>query len=317
MMGGDIWVESEEGRGSQFHFTVRLGVADRRDFKIGSVAPREILRGVTVLIVDDNRTNLRILEGMLKRWEMKWASVQSGDEAISQLVSAQKKGEGFGLILTDMHMPEMDGFELVERIRQMPELFAATIMMLTSPGHRGDAARCEKLGVSAYLLKPIRQSELREAIARVLGAREQKGTIPLVTRFSLGAARNASEFLRVLLAEDNPVNQRLIVKLLEKRGHRVTLAGNGREAVEALQRASFDVVLMDVQVPETDGLEATAAIRMKENGAGAHIAIIALTAHAMKGDREKCLGAGMDGYLTKPIQPRELDKVLEKYFQHR
>ncbi len=210
-------------------------------------------------------------------------------------------------------MPEMDGFELIERVRSRPELSTAMILMLTSAGHRGDAERCRELGVAAYLLKPIRQSELREAIARVLGAREQAGAIPLVTRYSLQDARDPETVLRVLVAEDNPVNQRLAVRLLEKRGHRVVLAGNGREALEALAKDSFDLVFMDVQMPEMDGIEATGGIRKREMGTDRHQLVIALTAHAMKGDRDRCLAAGMDGYLCKPIRPQELDAMLEKY----
>jgi signal transduction histidine kinase/DNA-binding response OmpR family regulator len=317
MMGGKIWVESEVGRGSQFHFTARLGVADVKEIKVGSIAPPETLRGVKVLVVDDNRTNRRILEGMLRRWAMRSTCVEHGEDALAQLTGAREAGEPYGLILTDMHMPKMDGFTLIERIRQRPELSTATIMMLTSAGHRGDAARCQELGVAAYLLKPIRQSELREAVARVLGAREQDGAIPLITRFSLQDAREPSAFLRVLLAEDNLVNQRLAVRLLEKRGHRVVVAGNGREALQALEKDSFDLVFMDVQMPEMDGLEATAAIRERETRSGLHQPIIALTAHAMKGDREKCLAGGMDGYLTKPIRPQELDDILEDYLARR
>ena len=317
MMGGKIWVESEVGRGSQFHFTVRLGAADAKEIKLGTVAPPELLRGVKVLVVDDNRTNRRILEGMLLRWHMKPTSVDCAAAALAQLFAALEAGEPYPLILTDMHMPEMDGFALIEQIRHRPELSAATIMMLTSAGHRGDAARCQDLGVSAYLLKPIRQSELREAVARVLGAREQDGAIPLVTRFSLQDAREPDAYLRVLLAEDNLVNQRLAVRLLEKRGHRVAVADNGLEALLALEKDSYDLVLMDVQMPEMDGLEATAVIRQKEKGTGLHQAVVALTAHAMKGDREKCLAVGMDGYLTKPIRPQELDQLLEIYVARR
>jgi signal transduction histidine kinase/DNA-binding response OmpR family regulator len=317
MMGGSIWVSSAAGAGTQFHFTVRLRAADAKAIVVGTIAPPEILRGVKVLVVDDNRTNRRILEGMLKRWEMKPTSVEGGEEALAELSVARGSGAPYGLILTDMHMPKMDGFTLVERIRQRPELSTATIMMLTSAGHRGDAARCQELGVAAYLLKPIRQSELREAIARVLGAKGQEGAIPLVTRYSLQDARDPSAFLRVLLAEDNPVNQRLVTRLLEKRGHRVAVAVNGHEVLEALNKESFDLVLMDVQMPEMDGLEATAAIREKEKGSGLHQAVIALTAHAMKGDRERCLEAGMDGYLSKPIRPRELDAILESYLAQR
>jgi CheY-like chemotaxis protein len=191
------------------------------------------------------------------------------------------------------------------------------MMMLTSAGHRGDAERCKSLGISAYLLKPIRQSELREAIARVLGAKEQQGAIPLITRFALYDARDPKSVLSVLLVEDNAVNQRLATRMLEKRGHRVVLAGNGLEALEALAKGSFDLVFMDVQMPEMDGFQATAAIREKEKGTDARLPVIALTAHAMKGDRERCLAAGMDGYLTKPIKPPELDDILENFLARR
>ncbi len=317
MMGGRIWVASELGRGSQFHFTTRLGVADTKVIEVGAIAPPEFLRGVSVLVVDDNRTNRRILEGMLKRWEMKVTSVEGGAEALAQLCAALESGKPYGLVLTDMHMPGMDGFALVERIRERPELSTATIMMLTSAGHRGDAARCQELGVSAYLLKPIRQSELREAVARVLGAKEQKGAIPLITRYSLQDVREPSGSLRVLVAEDNLVNQRLVTRLLEKKGHFVVVAGNGREAREALEKESFDLVLMDVQMPVMDGFEATAAIRKREGGKGIRVPVVALTAHAMKGDRGKCLAGGMDGYLTKPIRPQQLDELLEKYLARR
>jgi two-component system sensor histidine kinase/response regulator len=317
MMGGTIWVESQVGRGSQFHFTARLGIADTKIIEIGAVAPPEILRGVRVLVVDDNRTNRRILEGMLGRWEMKSSSAQDGEEALAKLSEAQEAGEPFALILMDMHMPKMDGFELIGEIRHSPHPSTAMIMMLTSAGHRGDAARCQELGVAAYLLKPIRQSELREAIARVLGAREQKGVIPLITRYSLHDAREPATSLRILLAEDNAVNQLLASRLLEKRGHFVVVAGNGREALEALQKEHFDLVFMDVQMPVMDGFEATAAIRKQEVGGGVHLPVVALTAHAMKGDREKCLAAGMDGYLTKPIRPQELDEVLRDYLSRR
>jgi signal transduction histidine kinase/DNA-binding response OmpR family regulator len=317
MMGGKIWVQSETGHGSQFHFTVRFGIADAKPVLIGSVAAPEILSGVKVLIVDDNRTNRRILEGMLKRWEMKSTSVESGADALTHLTEAQHAGDPFALIVTDMHMPEMDGFTMVERIRQLPELSAAIVMMLTSAGHRGDAARCQELGISAYLLKPIRQTELREAIARVLGAAETAGAIPLVTRYSLGDARDPSTILRILLAEDNPVNQRVASRMLEKRGHRVQVVSDGREAVMALEKETFDLIFMDVQMPVMDGFEATAEIRKKEQGGTFRHPIIALTAHAMKGDKERCIAAGMDGYLSKPIRAQELEEILDKYVAQR
>ena len=313
MMGGKIWVESEVRRGSEFHFTAKLGLAHAKPAEPGALAPMVNLSGVKVLVVDDNRTNRRILEGMLKRREMNAASVEGAEEALEQLCAALAMGDPFELILTDMHMPKMDGFALVERIRQRPELSAATIMMLTSAGHRGDAARCEELGVSAYLLKPIRQSLLREAVARVLGTKEQEGAIPLITRHSLQGSQKPSASLRILLAEDNLVNQRLAMRLLEKRGHSVVVAGNGRETLAAFESGGFDLILMDLQMPEMDGFEATAAIRDREREGGNRISIVALTAHAMKGDREKCLAAGMDGYLTKPIRPQELDELLEFY----
>jgi two-component system sensor histidine kinase/response regulator len=268
-------------------------------------------------VADDNRTNRRILEGMLKRWEMNSTLVEEGEMALTALSSALDAREPYALVLTDMHMPKMDGFGLIEQIRQRPELSAAVIMMLTSAGHRGDAARCQELGVAAYLLKPIRQSELREAIARVLGAGEQKTAIPLITRYSLGDAPDPMAVLRVLVAEDNAVNQRLASRLLEKRGHRVTVTANGREAVETLANQTFDLVLMDVQMPEMDGFEATAVIREREKHSGAHVPIIALTAHAMKGDKDRCLAAGMDGYLAKPIRSQELDDILETCLSQR
>jgi PAS domain S-box-containing protein len=318
LMDGNMWVESEVGRGTQFHFTARLKTSEK-PIAVGTTASPETLRGVRVLIVDDNRTNRRILEGMLKRWDMKSTSVEDGEEALVRLSITQNAGEPYALVLTDMHMPKMDGFSLIEQIRQRPELSAAIIMMLTSAGHRGDGARCQELGVAAYLLKPIRQSELREAIARVLGAPAQKGAIPLVTRYSLQDARDPQTILWVLVAEDNAVNQLLATRLLEKRGHRVVMTANGREALEAIAKDKFDLVLMDVQMPEMDGLQATSELRKKEKekGDGIHQPIIALTAYAMKGDQERCLAAGMDGYLTKPIAPQELDAILEIYVARR
>jgi len=209
----------------------------------------------------------------------------------------------------------MDGFDLVERIKLRPELCAATIMMITSAGHRGDAEHCRKLGVTAYLLKPVRQSELREAVARVLGTQGQKYKQLPITRYAIQNASDPKTLLWVLVAEDNEVNQRLATRLLEKKGHRVVMTSNGREALEALAKDRYDLAFMDVQMPEMDGFQATSALREreKEKGDGFHQPVIALTAHAMKGDQERCLAAGMDGYLTKPIGQQQLNEILEKY----
>jgi signal transduction histidine kinase/CheY-like chemotaxis protein/HAMP domain-containing protein len=317
MMGGRIWVDSSAGRGSQFHFTAQLEAvaveSDADPIDVGVRPALETLRGAKVLVVDDNRTNRRILEGLLNRWEMESTSVESGAEALEQLSAASGAGEPYELILTDLNMPVMDGFTLVEHIRERSNLSAATIMMLSSGGNRGDAARCQQLGMAAYLMKPIRQSELREAIARALGARKHDGAMPLITRYTLGSAVDSPAFLRILLAEDNPVNQLLMTRLLEKRGHHVKLAGNGREALAALAQARYDLVFMDLQMPEMDGLEATAAIRAGEQTSGLHQMIVALTAHAMKGDSDRCLAAGMDDYLSKPVALQDLDELLERY----
>jgi two-component system sensor histidine kinase/response regulator len=313
MMGGRLWVESELGVGSRFHFTARLGTVAKPHVVAESGTSPALLRGVKVLIVDDNRTNRRILEGLARRWGMHPSMASDAEKALAELAAAAAAKQPFGLILTDMHMPKMDGFGLVGRIKENDGPSTATIMMLTSGGQRGDAARCSELGIAAYLLKPVRQSELRDAIARVLGAKDKAGAISMITRTTIEAEADPTRRLRILLAEDNPVNQKLAIRLLEKRGHEVTLAENGREALTALDKQSFDLVLMDVQMPEMDGLEATRLLRTQEQATGKRQAVVAMTALAMKGDRERCLGAGMDGYLTKPIRPQELDEMLEQY----
>ncbi|HXG92791.1 MAG TPA: response regulator [Blastocatellia bacterium] len=308
MMGGRIWLESEEGHGSRFYFTAR--------FQSLGPAPAPILRppkmkfqGLKALIVDDNATNRRILEEMLRAWGINAATASSGTEAFQAMELAKRSGQPFGLVLLDSLMPVMDGFEIAERILSGEEAMRPKVMMLTSGGRRGDAARCRELGVAAYLPKPIAQSKLLRAIEDVLNgsvSREQQQT--LVTRHSL---RESDSRLRILLAEDNPVNQHLILRLLEKRGYSVRVANNGREALDLLDEESFDIVLMDVQMPVMGGFEATEVIRKREVSTGNHIPIVALTAHAMKGDRERCLEAGMDAYLPKPVRADELFRTFE------
>lgn len=307
MMNGRIWVESDLGKGSTFHFTASLGVQDKPSLRSAPLQPAQ-LRDLHALIVDDNYTNRRVLQGMLTRWGMRPTAVEGGRAALQALEIAKSTGHPFPLILLDGQMPEMDGFALAEQIQKDPGLLAVTIMMLTSAGHLGDAARCRELGISAYLVKPIRQTELVDAICQVLNKVSKARNIPLVTRHTLQENKHRS---RVLLVEDNAVNQTLAVRLLEKRGYSVTVAGNGREAVEAFENNQFDVVLMDIQMPEMDGFEATATIRAKEKLTAGHVPIIAITAHALKGDQERCISAGMDGYISKPIRTNELFSTIE------
>ncbi|MBX3026935.1 response regulator [bacterium] len=307
MMGGRLWVESEPGRGSTFHCTARVGVA--------ALAPRANLDGETVaqlrdlraLVVDDNATNRRLVEQCLRNWRMLPTAVESGAEALRALIRARAAGTPFPLVLIDGRMPEMDGFALAARIQEDPTLTGSTVLMLTSDDRPGDLARCRELGIAAYLVKPIRQSELLDAIVTALGSPEPRASAPPPAPRAAGG-----RVLRVLLAEDNQVNQRLAVRLLEKRGHQVVVVDNGRDAVATAVEQRFDLVLMDVQMPEMDGFEATAALRAAERGTGIRRPIIAMTAHAMKGDRERCLLAGMDDYLAKPIQPSELFELIDR-----
>ena len=313
MMGGRIWVNSAPGKGSCFHFTARLATSDVAPFEQPKSIVPSILVGVKVLIVDDNRTNRRILEGLVTRWGMLSTAASDGEQALVLYTAAAANDDPFRLILTDMHMTKMDGFSLVERLKHDPIVCTSTIMMLTSGGQSGDAKRCEELGIAAYLLKPVRQNELREAIARVLSARESSETSPLITRYTLRDKAHTGKTLKILLAEDNPVNQKLARRMLEKRNHTVTVVGNGREALAALENHSYDLVLMDMQMPEMDGFVATSKLRDQEKLTGKHQPVIAMTALAMNGDKERCMASGMDGYISKPIRPQELDDILNAY----
>ncbi|HEV2350209.1 MAG TPA: response regulator [Terriglobia bacterium] len=314
LMGGRVWVESEPGGTTTFHFTAQFGLVSAPPPKLISSAPMD-LWNVRVLVVDDSVTNQRALEGALLIWSMAPTSVKSASSALAALSKAREKGDSFALVLVDSGLPEMDGFELVEKIRQDPELATTPVVMLSAAGQRGDAARCRQLDVQAYLTKPVLQTELRKAITMALAGRTQAGDRSgLVTRHSL---RESRRVLRILLVEDNPINQTLAVRLLEKRGHTVVTADDGQEALEILETSEFtgfDLVLMDVQMPRLDGYETTAAIREREKLRGQHLPIVAITAHALKGDAERCLKAGMDGYVSKPVRPDDLYEAIERLF---
>ena len=260
-------------------------------------------------MVDDNATNRRILEEILTGWGMRPTLVDRGLAAIHALDRALAGGRPFPLAIIDFQMPDLDGFGLAARIKARPELATTMVMMLSSVGQKGDAIRCRELGVASYLTKPVRQSVLLEAILSVLAANDRPLDHPvLVTRHTINEAPRS---LRILVAEDNAVNRMLVTALLSKRGHTSVSVVNGREAVAAVANSAFDLVLMDVQMPEMDGLQATVAIRKAEEITGAHVPIVALTAHAMKGDREACLAAGTDEYLSKPVNATELFALIE------
>ncbi len=307
MMDGRIWVESEEGRGSKFQFTARFRKVKAGSPEVVPARPEELI-GLPVLIVDDNRTNRRILTEMTANWGMQACTAESGPTALAVLKEAQSQHRAIRLAIIDANMPGMDGFELAEQVKKDPLLTRAIIMMLTSSGWHGDAARCRQVGISAYLLKPISKSELLLAIRKLLGHAPQSAAAEAAP----GTPAKPQLGLRILVAEDNAVNQALIIRVLEKMGNTAVLAKNGREAVENWENEQFDLIFMDVQMPELDGFGATAAIREKEKATGKHIPIIAMTAHALKGDRERCLEGGMDGYISKPVNFAEVRETLER-----
>lgn len=312
LMGGRIWVESKVGKGSSFHFTANFNLPQETE-KRPVLSSLSSLKNLPVLVVDDNATNRFVLEETLLNWGMNSYAVSTGRAALRELKRAERGEKGYALVLIDSYMPGMDGFSLAEKIKSSPNLSETTVIMLTSGGARGDAARCRQLGISAYLMKPVKQSDLLDAIMMALGTpAKSRDRIPLITRHSLRESRLA---LRILLVEDNIINQKLTTRILEKQGHSVVVANNGKEAIDHLKRQNLDLILMDVQMPEMDGFEATAAIREKEKKTGGHIPIVAMTAHAMTGDRERCLKAGMDDYLSKPLKPDHLVEVIHGIFE--
>jgi CheY-like chemotaxis protein len=304
LMGGRIWVESHAGQGSTFHFTATFEVQSPAVLQPDSLGLQ--LTDLPVLIVDDNETNRRILEEVLTNWHMHPVAADGSVTALAALEKSIAENRPFKIILLDAHMPMMDGFGLAERIKQDPQWRGVKLIMLTSAGQPEDVSRCQTLGISAYLTKPVKQSELFDVIVSVLSPREQ----PSVGPQPRSGSRSTRPRLNVLLAEDNAVNQLLASRILESLGHHVTVVSDGREALSAARAVRFDLIVMDVQMPDMDGFEATAAIRELEKPTGEHIPIIAMTAHAMKGDRERCLAARMNGYVSKPIRVADVEEAV-------
>src|SRR6059036_4002754 len=294
LMGGQLSVTSEVGRGSEFSFTLRLPV--ERSAAAATPGRAASLGGRRLLVVDDNETNRRILRDML------------GAEGVAVHEAARAAaGTPFDIAILDAQMPDQDGFELAAAVRADPDLAATKLLILTSAGQRGDGERCRQMGIQAYLTKPIARADLIEAVGTVLVEAPPAGAAPtLITRHSIAESRHT---LRILLAEDNPVNQQVATAMLVKRGHQVDVVGNGREAVDAIGTHDYDLVLMDIQMPEMDGFAATAAIRALPRGRT--IPIIALTSDALSGERERCLDRGMTGYVAKPFKAHDLFAAIE------
>jgi PAS domain S-box-containing protein len=312
MMGGQIGIESEEGKGSTFWFTA-IFQKQPNDERTAWPLPADI-RGLKILVVDDNPINRSILLEQLHSWGCQPEEAPDGERALAKLREAMEACSPFDLGILDMTMPGMDGTMLGRKIKSDPKLCSTALVMLTSRGNRGDAQEMQKIGFAAYLTKPIKGSQLRNCLALVVARKSPESKIepmPLVTRYSV--AENNKRRIRILLAEDNIINQKVALRHLERIGYRADAVANGKEVLSALERIPYDLILMDVQMPEMDGFEATATMRRKERETGGHIPIIAMTAHALKGDRERCLEAGMDDYVPKPIEPQGLIEVIARW----
>jgi len=307
MMGGRIGVESIQGQGSTFHFTARFDLAARHGPLSRMRLPKN-LRGLPVLVVDDSATTRRVLQEMFRGWGMEASGVATGPEALACAKNAARSGRPFRLMVIDAEIPKMDGGELARRIRRLPLCHDAGLILLTSAGHPPRLVQARRLRPTVCLNKPAKQSELWDAV--LIAVPSSSGRSP---RASLARAPLDSASLSILVAEDNPVNQRLILLLIEKMGHRAIVARNGEEAVAAARRHKVDLVLMDIEMPVLSGLAATRAIRESEAATNVHLPIIAMTAHALKGDKERCLAAGMDAYLSKPIQLDDFCRTIQRF----
>jgi signal transduction histidine kinase/DNA-binding response OmpR family regulator len=315
MMNGRIWVESEPGKGSTFSFTGQFGASTEPASQMAGLNFDELL-GMRVLVVDDNFTNRRILQQMLLRWKMHADVAASGIEALAKLYKSAAEGQIYPLVISDRHMPQMDGFMFMEQVKADPRFASTTVMVLTSGDQPDDARRCRELGISEYAIKPVSPQELLRLILKALGkiVKQEKPTTPAA---STQLSPTTSSPLRILLAEDNVFNQKVALGMIRRMGHDVVIANNGLEAVELYSRNDFDLVLTDIQMPEMDGFRATELIREQQEKSGRKVPIIAMTAHSMTGDREKCLDGGMDDYIAKPIGRKDLDAVIARNFKNR
>lgn len=309
LMGGRIWVESEESRGARFHFALPLRASGHAAGPTENV--NDQWQGKRALIVDDNATARAVLERTLRGWGLAVTCAGEGKSALAELGRARRAHAPYALLVLDSEMPDMDGFALAALAQQRFGLGRAIVMMLTSDHCSETAARCLELGIVVHLLKPVRRTELLSAVRQVLGGETVfRRAQPLQARSNVPHESQGCPQWRVLLAEDNAVNRKLGVAMLQRAGHDVVVAENGNEAVQLAQQQNFDLILMDIQMPEMDGLEAAQIIRRQEAGTGGRVPIIAMTAHALQGDNERFLSAGMDGYIAKPFQPRDLFEVL-------